>query len=245
MAAEWLLVSDLDYTLLGNDVALERFAAWLGPRRRRFLLAYASGRVYDSVDEAIRSTALPQPDAVIAAVGSDVRQYLSGMPFSAWTDRLTIGWDRKLAAETLSRFSFLQSQPAEAQTDFKLSFFAADLPAASLTEIRASLAGAGLRTSLIYSSDRDLDVLPEGVDKGSAASFVAGHWRMPEGRVVVCGDSGNDLAMFQHGFKGVVVGNGHPCLKNLAGTTVYVSQFEFADGVLDGLRHWLGDQVET
>ena len=84
-----------------------------------------------------------------------------------------------------------------------------------------------------------LDVLPKGVNKGSAAAFLASHWSLPRERVLVSGDTGNDLAMFAQGFRGIVVANAHAVLKRLDAPTVYHARRGHAAGVLEGLRHWL------
>ena len=63
--------------------------------------------------------------------------------------------------------------------------------------------------------------------------------------VIVCGDSANDLAMFQHGFRGIVVGNAHSELQALQGSQVYKSPHSFAGGVLDGLNYWLRRDAES
>jgi hydroxymethylpyrimidine pyrophosphatase-like HAD family hydrolase len=57
-------------------------------------------------------------------------------------------------------------------------------------------------------------------------------------------NSANDLAVFQHGFRGIVVSNAHPELQALEGPTVYKSRDSFAAGVLDGLNHWLIQDAE-
>jgi hypothetical protein len=51
--------------------------------------------------------------------------------------------------------------------------------------------------------------------------------------------------MFLQDFRGVVVANAHQDLRDLAGPTVFVSRFSYADGVLDGLWHWLSDNLEA
>jgi hydroxymethylpyrimidine pyrophosphatase-like HAD family hydrolase len=91
----------------------------------------------------------------------------------------------------------------------------------------------------VYSSNRDLDVLPAGVDKGSAAAFLASHFGFQPRQVVVAGDTGNDASMFTHGFRGIVVGNAQAELKSLCSPDVYKSDGSYADGVLEGLEYWL------
>jgi hydroxymethylpyrimidine pyrophosphatase-like HAD family hydrolase len=85
--------------------------------------------------------------------------------------------------------------------------------------------------------------LPAGVHKGSAAAFLVAKWGLRTEQVVVCGDTGNDKSMFMRGFRGVVVGNAQPELKALQSPDVYHSERTHADGVLDGIEHWLRRQA--
>ena len=81
-------------------------------------------------------------------------------------------------------------------------------------------------------------MLPAGIDKGTATAYLAACWNMPSDQVIVCGDTGNDLSMFEHGFLGVVVGNALPELTALASPRVFQAKQHFAAGVCEGLRHW-------
>jgi sucrose-6F-phosphate phosphohydrolase len=236
-----LLVSDLDYTLLGDDRALEEFASWYEAQRSALRLVYASSRFYDSIVESIRSTALPEPDAVIANLGTDIRWYADGAAVAGWREQLNRSWDCLRVRAVLARFPILELQGERFQSAYKVSYFAHGASNLLLRAIRDALRVANLPADVIYSSNRDLDVVPCGVNKGTAAAFLARHWGLPDDCVLVCGDSGNDLAMFQPSFRGIVVANAHLELKALSGQDVFVSQFEYATGVLDGVRHWIGD----
>jgi len=136
----------------------------------------------------------------------------------------------------------LKLQPAELQSRFKVSYYAVDADAACLNGIGARLRESGIDADIIYSSNRDLDVLPRGVNKGSAVARLARWAAVPPGQVMVAGDTGNDLSMFEQGFRGIVVGNAHSVLRSLTGDRVYQARGCFAEGVLEGVHYWTSEQ---
>ena len=231
-----LLVADLDGTLLGDDAALLRFAGWLRGRRDRFRLVYASGRHRDSIMNVVAASELPEPDAMISAVGTEIHDP-AGLPWPGWLERFN-GWSGDGVRQALRSFPEVRTQPAWAQTARKASFDVPDLGPTDLDAIRGALAAARLPSTLVYSCDLYLDVLPDVGGKGHAARFLADAWRIPPEDVLVFGDSGNDLQMFQQGFRGTIVANALPELRRAVGPDVYRSPLPYAGGVLDGVRHW-------
>jgi sucrose-6F-phosphate phosphohydrolase len=232
-----LLVCDLDGTLVGDNHALEKFARWFEEHRSEVRLAYNSGRYYESVVKEIAGSSLPTPDAIISNVGTDIRLCPSGAQLDQW-HRCFRDWDAGQVRSIAKEFDQLELQPEKYLSDWKVSFYGHGLSEEFLHEFQSRLEEAQLRVMVVYSSDQDLDVLPERAGKGNATAFLAHHWQFAKHQVVVCGDSGNDLAMFRHGFRGVVVANGHVELKSLAGAQVYHSSESFARGVLDGVDYW-------
>ncbi len=239
-----MLVSDLDGTLLGDEEALQQFAEWWSENRQFVRLVYNSGRLINSVLAKIETTGLPQPNAVIGGVGTQIRMFGVAAPFPQGSDLTDwpqpLGrWSPEEIREVVLKFQGIELQPEDQQTEFKISFFGEDLTPRTLREIRQSLQQSGFRVELVYSSQRDLDVLPASVNKGTATEFLASHLDLPPERVVVAGDTGNDLAMFDRQFRGIVVANAADELKSLDTTRVYHAQRPFAGGVLEGMRYWL------
>ncbi len=124
-------------------------------------------------------------------------------------------------------------------SDYKVSYYLHDADPIELKRIRTMLLEQSIRAELVYSSQRDLDVLPQGCNKGSAAEYVAHYLDFEPRNVIVCGDSANDIAMFDRGFAGVVVANAHPELKALDDPLVYQATQGYAKGVLEGIEYWL------
>jgi hydroxymethylpyrimidine pyrophosphatase-like HAD family hydrolase len=90
---------------------------------------------------------------------------------------------------------------------------------------------------VVYSSSRDLDILPKYANKGNALEWLLKHLQISGFETLVAGDSGNDSAMFLiPGVRGIVVENAQPELVEATlGLPCYRAQSICADGVLEGL----------
>jgi mannosylfructose-6-phosphate phosphatase len=239
-----LLISDVDGTLLGDVAALAEFCQWRRGPGRRVRLVYNSGRFVDSVRASIRDHGMPEPDAVIGGVGTQIVETASGRPWAAWPPR-DGRWDPETIHRVCRGFPELAPQPAKFISEFKISYFGFELEPERLERLSARLAHAGQCARIVYSSQRDLDILPAGVDKGAAALRLCQAWAIDPTCAAVAGDSGNDLAMFRPEFRGIVVGNALPELRTLAGPNVYQAAASFAAGVLEGLHHWMAPSAPS
>ncbi|MFP4069335.1 MAG: HAD-IIB family hydrolase [Opitutales bacterium] len=237
----YLLISDVDDTLLGDDLALLRFQDFFAEHcADEFLLAYASGRFYDSILEDVHTTELPEPCYIIGGVGSEIRSLPDGEPDGEWQQRMSENWSAARVREIFESNDHLALQPEESQSEFKVSYLYPGATRDHLDRLRNRLAEAGIEANVIYSSNRDLDILPKGVDKGSAGKFVAERLGIPPEHVITAGNSGNDIPLLGHGFKGIIVANAHLELREVGKQVhAYQSPERHADGVRDGLEHWL------
>jgi len=238
----YLLISDLDDTLLGDDQALRRFHDFHRAECVDILgLIYASGRFADSVRNDVFTTDLPEPLYIIGGVGSEIRGFKEDTAVKEWEEQISENWSAETVRQTLADMETIKLQPEENQSPFKVSYLYPNATPDHLDRIRDRLQGAGLDINLIYSSRRDLDILPGGVDKGTAAKFITHRLGVPNDRVLTAGNSGNDINLMEHGFHGIVVANAHDKFRRCAKENhrIYPSTQEYADGVRDGVRYWL------
>jgi mannosylfructose-6-phosphate phosphatase len=241
---EYLIVSDVDGTLLGDDQALEEFADWLGARREQFRLVYNSGRFPHLVRQSIESSGLPEPDALIGGVGTEIEDFVTGQPLAGWPV-LHGRWDAHVVRKVLATEPRLKLQPEKFLSEYKVSYFADKARSEELADWQRKLEAAGQAVRFVYSSQRDLDFLPAGCDKGTAAAFLAAAWDYSPERVIACGDTANDCELFTQGFLGIVVGNALDELKALDAPTIYHATSGFAAGVQEGICYWLADADEN
>lgn len=244
MEERFLLISDLDDTLLGDAGALERFAEFHRSLDQRLDFVYASGRFFSTIEVDVQTSPLPEPLAVIGGVGSEIRGFPSGELNQRWVQRISEGWSAEKVQQVLADEPEMRLQPAESQSDFKVSYYLHDASSEQLERLREKLLENGLKVSMIYSSARDLDFLPAGVDKGTAAVFMASELGFSKNRVMVSGNSGNDSRLFDHDFQGIVVNNAHDDLKQYAkGPRIFLASRDRADGVREGIEHWISNAV--
>jgi HAD superfamily hydrolase (TIGR01484 family) len=172
-------------------------------------------------------------DAAITAMGTEIR--VGGQWLESWSGRFA-GWPRDRIAELVSSLGY-RAHDEIYQTPAKASF---SVPRGEdQDKLIAALKVAGLPFQAIASGSDDLDILPPGAGKDSAASHLAAAFGIPSARVVAAGDSANDLAMFNSAACAIAVGNARPeLLRAMPVDKSYHAHDLYAAGVLEGLRHF-------
>jgi sucrose-6F-phosphate phosphohydrolase len=235
----FLLASDLDGTLLGDETGEARLKGLVERHSASFRLAYVTGRDRHSVLELIETGRLPRPDYIFSDVGTELLDLNDpenrlGQKYAA---QVTPDWNLEAIyaqgeGAGVWRQDFPQGQPR-----FQAGFFWDGRP--ETLEAFYARMGQAHDWQMFPSYGEYLDVLPGPLGKGGAVRFLQQELGVAAERVVVAGDAGNDCQMFATDFKGIIPVNALAELKTFARQSWhYHSLHPAALGVLDGLRHF-------
>jgi sucrose-6-phosphatase len=240
-----LFVTDLDNTLVGDTSALKVLNDWLDRSRQEHgtKIVYATGRSLNSYRMLAANAQLLVPDALVSAVGTEIYLDCANI-WPAWQQHITPGWQRSKILEVAGHFADLKPQPLSDQGDFKASYYLSEAAAIEIIpRLRQELKQNNILAEIVYSGQKDLDIIPKNSNKGSAVQFLRKHWSIDAPATVVCGDSGNDISLFSYDLEyGVLVGNAHQELKLWyemnATERHYLASANCSGGIIEGLRYF-------
>jgi sucrose-phosphate synthase len=234
-----VMICDIDNTLLGDKVGLQRLLARLEEAGDRVAFGVATGRRLDSAVKVLKEWGVPTPDLFITSVGTEIH-YGNGMVEDpGWARHINYQWKPEQLKKALVGSGGLKIQPKIDQRRFKLSYFVDPDKMPNVKSIRACLRKRDLHCKLIYSHQAYLDLLPIRASKGLAIRYLMMKWGLSPERLMVAGDSGNDSEMLRGEMLGVVVGNYSPELEELTDEPrIYFADGEYANGVLEGADHY-------
>lgn len=243
----FLLVTDLDNTLVGDDEAMKELNQQLSQHRQEHgtKIVYSTGRSPALYRQLTTEKSLLPPDALVTSVGTEICfNPIEEVFDSEWSHILSQGWNREEVVATTAHYADLIPQPESEQRPFKVSYFLSEQIASEvLPRLESALKERGLDVKVVYSGSQDLDVLPRQGDKGLAVQFLRQKWGIDAAQTVVCGDSGNDIALFSVGEeRGIIVGNAKAELRQWYNShktdNHYLAQAHCAGGILEGLHHF-------
>lgn len=218
-----LICTDLDRTLIPNGVqpesagAMDLFRNFVS--RPNVSLAYVTGRHRELVEDAIEKFRLPQPDYVVADVGTTIYA-VQGGSWDIWEQ-----WNREIAPawkgmsgddmhHLLDDISELKLQEPYKQNRFKLSYYVPLVYELSELEqkIETRLQEKQIRASLVWSVDSVtavglLDILPDSASKQHAIQFLMSELKFDLDNTIFAGDSGNDVSVLVSPIRSVLVAN--------------------------------------
>lgn len=199
-----ILATDLDGTFLGGS-AEDRATlyTWLRAQADTARLIFVTGRDPAFISDLCASGAVPAPEYVIGDVGTTIARFANGavQPISELESSIAHRWHgmAPLVRTRLAAVKGLWLQPKPFR--YRLSYQYDDrFDAESLRVLN------GLDVDILISHGCFVDILPKGVSKGPSLLRLIAHLQLDRERVLVAGDTLNDLSMFQTGLHGAVVG---------------------------------------
>ncbi|TXS92941.1 glucosylglycerol-phosphate synthase [Parahaliea maris] len=230
-----LLATDLDGTFLGGDLEgrtrLYQFIA----AHPQIDLVFVTGRGLESVIPLLSDPTIPQPSYIICDVGCTVVDGETLQPLHPLQGEIDLLWPGERTVEQqLAHIDTIQRQ--EVPQERRVSYFC---EADAVTEEIEALVEA-LDCDLLYSANRYLDVLPRGINKGHTLTRLVQHLGIDPQRVLVAGDTLNDLSMYHQAFNGVCVGESEDALLD---ATRHLGRVYHADsagcgGILEAISYF-------
>ncbi|MFO7838636.1 MAG: HAD-IIB family hydrolase [Desulfosalsimonadaceae bacterium] len=233
------LITDIDNTLIGEvNERLPELVRILWDYRKKIGFGVATGRDVSSATARLAEYSVPQPDIVIASVGTEI-YYGPDLHYDrGWEAHIASQWDREKIVKLLSGFDFLEYQQESGQRRFKVSYNMR--PGKDrLAKIHDVLLKNRCRYRMIYSHEKYLDIIPYRASKGKAIRYLSYKWEIPLNNLLICGDSGNDEEMLRGEPRGVVVGNYSPELDTLKNAkNIYFATQPCAGGIVEAIEKY-------
>ena len=237
-SSNYLMITDIDNTLVGDNESMVHLLTLLEQYRGSIAWGVATGRSLELTLEAMTEHDIPVPDILICSVGTEIYYGPDLRMDKGWQQHISSKWKPEQIKSTLQPLDFLTFQEAEGQRAHKISFYMENKPD-YLDEIHRRLKEQKLSCQVIYSHGQFLDILPKRASKGKAIDYLRYKYEFPSSKVMVAGDSGNDEDMIQGSNNGLVVGNHSEELEKLRGNLrVFFSSKKYAAGIIDGMVHY-------
>lgn len=233
-----VLISDIDGTLIGDANALLQLKKLLSEHGSYAGFGVATGRTIKMTLDVLEEWNVPVPDILITSVGTEI-YYGPNIAYDmGWHQLIDHRWEPQRLREFMQDEKGVSLQEGYKQRTFKVSYDV-NKSFAGVKNLRTRLRKEGLHANIIFSHDQYLDLLPLRASKGFAVRYFADKWGISLEKILVAGDSGNDLDMMVGRTKGVVVGNHEQELEKLRDLdSVFFAEGNHANGILEAINHF-------
>ena len=238
-----MLVTDIDDTLIGDDEALEALREALASARHHVAFGIATGRPLPNAVRALHvleEKGMPPPNVLITASGTMLSYGARKRERDrSWERQIDYRWEPQLIRQVLEEMPGVEPGPPEGQNPFRVQYRLSRPGEPSVAEVRQRLRQAGVEATVLLDHEVSLEVIPVRASPGLAIRFICYKWNLEPERLLVAGDSGNDLDMLSGDTLGVVVGNHTDELEELRGRPrIYFAEKPHAWGILEGIHHY-------
>ena len=230
-----LLATDLDGTFLGGKSVHKQQLYRLIREKKDIRLVFVTGRGLETVIPLLKDPVIPHPDYIICDVGATVVNGLTLEPIQPLQASIEENWPGRLPIRNkLKKVKGLHWQ--EVPQTRRCSYFFDETTDLDQVNVIAD----SLNCDVLLSAGKYLDILPKGVNKGSTLNQLVKLLQTPSERILVAGDTLNDLSLYETGFKGVVVKTEENYLLEATKDMPQVYQAEKAGcgGILESLGYF-------
>lgn len=230
-----MLATDLDGTFLAGDPDNRQRLYQLINAHPGITLVFVTGRGLEVVVPLLSDPAIPRPDYIICDVGATLVDGDTLQPVYPVQSEIEQRWPgEQVVAQRMAGFPGLERQEVPQQR--RCSWFCEP---GAVTE-RVHKAADELGCDLLFSAGVYLDCLPKGVNKGSTLRRLVEHLGESMDRVLVAGDTLNDLSMYEQGFMGVCVGESEQGLLDATADRAKVlhARLSGCGGILEAVSHF-------
>ncbi|WP_372875583.1 glucosylglycerol-phosphate synthase [Pseudomonas sp.] len=197
-----LLATDLDGTFLSGDPEDRLSLYQTIAAHPEIRLAYVTGRSLESVLPLLADPTLPQPDFIISDVGASFTHGDTLQPIQPLQSLIDALWPGE--SQVASAIEGFELERQDVPQMRRCSYFCTPEQATNPALLAAAQA---LGCDLLYSAERYLDFLPQGVNKGSSLQALVDWLELDNDEVLAAGDTLNDLSMLDGTFNSVCVGD--------------------------------------
>ena len=233
----YLLATDLDNTLVGNPEATRNLFEFYRHTKFNPALVYVTGRHLNSALSLIKQENLPSPDILITDVGTAIYHAPDWSEDQTWSAWLNEVWSPDKIISISEDFTSLVQQQLPHQK--RISYTLHSHQPKVVQAFQVQLNNNQVPCHVVYSSGRDLDILPERSGKGKALEYVLSEYAKNDVHLLIAGDSGNDAEMLSLEYPAVIVGNAQQELYKLSPhTLLYRAEGHYANGILEAWKHF-------
>ncbi len=202
--AKMVLATDLDGTFLGGTQAdRARLYDWLRANAGDVALFFVTGRDPGAIAEICAPGFVPAPVFVIGDVGTTIATFdgATVRPIPLLEDEIATTWGDRAEALRAAIAGIPGLREQDTPFRYRLSYhYDASFDRARVAHLPE------LGVDVLISHGRFVDILPRGISKGPSLLRLLEYLALDRDRVLVAGDTLNDLSMFQTGLLGAVVG---------------------------------------
>ncbi|MGM0898802.1 MAG: HAD-IIB family hydrolase [Bacillota bacterium] len=233
--ATHLLATDLDGTLVGDRAGLQELLDFYEEQPYEVGLIYITGRHLASARKLIADEGLPIPKALVTDVGTEIYLGADFQKDENWAAQLMKDWAPEQVEAIARKINGLTAQKLPVES--RRSYHVTDVDA--VEQFRRMLEEESVPHKLIFSGGKDLDILPPNSGKGQALRYLLERHSISDAKLLVAGDSGNDLEMLTLGFPSVIVGNAQPELKtHEEHSLIFRANRHCAGGIYEAWNHF-------